>query len=227
MNKILVIGGSRGIGKEIINELINDNLIINFSRNKPESSHANLTHHTIDILSSELPELEDISTIVYCPGSINLKPIGRLSLDEFREDFEINVIGAVKVIQKYISSLKKSTNASILLFSTVATKLGMPYHASVAASKSAVDGLVKTLGAELAPKVRVNAIAPTITNTDLASKLLRNEKVIENMVERHPLKKILNPEEVAKMAKFLISTDASSISGQTFNLDAGIVSFKI
>lgn len=227
MNKILVIGGSRGIGKEIINELINDNLIINFSRNKPELSHANLTHHTIDILSSELPELEDISTIVYCPGSINLKPIGRLSLDEFREDFEINVIGAVKVIQKYISSLKKSTNASILLFSTVATKLGMPYHASVAASKSAVDGLVKTLGAELAPKVRVNAIAPTITNTDLASKLLRNEKVIENMIERHPLKKILNPEEVAKMAKFLISTDASSISGQTFNLDAGIVSFKI
>ena len=148
-------------------------------------------------------------------------------MDEFREDFEINVIGAVKVIQKYISSLKKSTNASILLFSTVATKLGMPYHASVAASKSAVDGLVKTLGAELAPKVRVNAIAPTITNTDLASKLLRNEKVIENMIERHPLKKILNPEEVAKMAKFLISTDAASISGQTFNLDAGIVSFKI
>ena len=179
------------------------------------------------MLSSELPDLEDISTIVYCPGSINLKPIGRFSLDEFREDFEINVIGAVKVIQKYISSLKKSTNASILLFSTVATKLGMPYHASVAASKSAVDGLVKTLGAELAPKVRVNAIAPTITNTDLASKLLRNEKVIENMIERHPLKKILNPEEVAKMAKFLISTDAASISGQTFNLDAGIVSFKI
>jgi NAD(P)-dependent dehydrogenase (short-subunit alcohol dehydrogenase family) len=103
----------------------------------------------------------------------------------------------------------------------------MPYHSSVAASKSAIDGLVKTLGAELAPKIRVNAIAPTITKTDLASKLLRNEKVIENMIERHPLKKILMPEEVAKMAKFLISTDASSISGQIFNLDAGIVSFKL
>ena len=153
--------------------------------------------------------------------------IGRFSLEEFREDFEINVIGAIKVIQKYVSSLKKTSNASILLFSTVATKLGMPYHSSVAVSKSAVDGLVKTLGAELAPRIRVNAIAPTITNTDLASKLLRNEKAVESMIERHPLKKILDPQDVAKMAKFLISKDASAISGQTFNLDAGIVSFKI
>jgi 3-oxoacyl-[acyl-carrier protein] reductase len=227
MKKILVIGGSRGIGQQIINELIEDNLIINFSRNSPELNHVNLTHHTIDILTSDLPEIEDVSTLIYCPGSINLKPIGRFSLEEFREDFEINVIGAIKVIQKYVSSLKKSNNASILLFSTVATKLGMPYHSSVAVSKSAVDGLVKTLGAELAPRVRVNAIAPTITNTDLASKLLRNEKVVESMIERHPLKKILDPEDVAKMAKFLISKDASAISGQTFNLDAGIVSFKI
>ena len=227
MNKIVIVGGSRGIGKEIINELVNDNMIINLSRNKPELTHTNLTHYNIDILSSDLPDLEDVSSVIYCPGSINLKPIGRISLDEFREDFEINVVGAVKIIQKYLPSLKKSNNASILLFSTVATKLGMPYHSTVAASKSAIDGLVKTLGAELAPKIRVNAIAPTITKTDLASKLLRNEKVIENMIERHPLKKILMPEEVAKMAKFLISTDASSISGQIFNLDAGIVSFKL
>ena len=227
MKKILVIGGSRGIGQQIINELIEDNLIINFSRNSPELNHVNLTHHTIDILTSDLPEIEDVSTLIYCPGSINLKPIGRFSLEEFREDFEINVIGAIKVIQKYISSLKKSSNASILLFSTVATKLGMPYHSSVAVSKSAVDGLVKTLGAELAPRIRVNAIAPTITNTDLASKLLRNEKAVESMIERHPLKKILDPQDVAKMAKFLISKDASAIPGQTFNLDAWIVSFKI
>ena len=227
MNKIVIVGGSRGIGKEIINQLVQDNMIINLSRNKPELTHTNLTHHNIDILSSDLPDLEGVSSVIYCPGSINLKPIARISLDEFREDFEINVVGAIKVIQKYLSSLKKSNDASILLFSTVATKLGMPYHSSVAASKSAIDGLVKTLGAELAPKIRVNAIAPTITKTDLASKLLRNEKVIENMIERHPLKKILMPEEVAKMAKFLISTDASSISGQIFNLDAGIVSFKL
>ena len=227
MNKIIVVGGSRGIGKEIINDLVDDNLIINLSRNKPELTHTNLTHYNVDVLSSDLPDLEDVSSVIYCPGSINLKPIGRISLDEFREDFEINVIGAVKVIQKYLPILKKSNNASILLFSTVATKLGMPYHSTVAASKSAIDGLVKTLGAELAPKIRVNAIAPTITKTDLASKLLRNEKVIENMIERHPLKKILMPEEVSKTAKFLISKNASSISGQIFNLDAGIVSFKL
>ena len=227
MNKIIIVGGSRGIGKEIINELVNDNMIINLSRNKPELTHTNLTHHNIDILNSDLPDLEDVSSLIYCPGSINLKPISRISLDEFREDFEINVIGAIKAIQKYLPCLKKSNDASILLFSTVATKLGMPYHSSVAASKSAIDGLVKTLGAELAPKIRVNAIAPTITKTDLASKLLRNEKVIENMIERHPLKKILMPEEVSKMAKFLVSKDASSISGQIFNLDAGIVSFKL
>jgi len=227
MNKIIIVGGSRGIGKEIINELVDDNMIINLSRNKPELTHTNLTHHNIDILNSDLPELEDVSSLIYCPGSINLKPISRISLDEFREDFEINVIGAIKAIQKYLPCLKKSNDASILLFSTVATKLGMPYHSSVAASKSAIDGLVKTLGAELAPKIRVNAIAPTITKTDLASKLLRNEKVIENMIERHPLKKILMPEEVSKMAKFLVSKDASSISGQIFNLDAGIVSFKL
>ena len=227
MNKIIIVGGSRGIGKEIINDLVDDNLIINLSRNKPELTHTNLTHYNVDVLSSDLPDLEDVSSVIYCPGSINLKPIGRISLDEFREDFEINVIGAVKVIQKYLPILKKSNNASILLFSTVATKLGMPYHSTVAASKSAIDGLVKTLGAELAPKIRVNAIAPTITKTDLASKLLRNEKVIENMIERHPLKKILTPEEVSKMAEFLISKNASSISGQIFNLDAGIVSFKL
>jgi NAD(P)-dependent dehydrogenase (short-subunit alcohol dehydrogenase family) len=227
MNKIIIVGGSRGIGKEIINELVDDNMIINLSRNKPELTHTNLTHHNIDILTGDLPELEDVSSLIYCPGSINLKPINRISLDEFREDFEINVIGAIKAIQKYLPCLKKSNDASILLFSTVATKLGMPYHSSVAASKSAIDGLVKTLGAELAPKIRVNAIAPTITKTDLASKFLRNEKVIENMIERHPLKKILMPEEVSKMAKFLVSKDASSISGQIFNLDAGIVSFKL
>ena len=173
-----------------------------------------------------MPDLDSIDCLIYCPGSINLKPISTLSLDDFRNDFELNVIGAVRAIKKYLPLLKKSETASILLFSTVATKLGMPYHASVSVAKSGIDGLVKTLGSELAPKVRINAIAPTITNTDLASKILRNEKVVENMVERHPLKMILSPKEVAKMASFLVSEDASSISGQIFNMDAGIVSFK-
>ena len=139
----------------------------------------------------------------------------------------IRGIGFEYVIQKYLDNIKKGTNPSIVLFSTVATDLGMPFHASVAASKSAVEGLVKSIGAELAPTVRVNAVAPTVTNTDLASKLLRNEKQEENMRDRHPLKKYLQPEEVANMASFLCSDKSLSVSGQVFKLDCGIVSFKL
>ena len=196
------------------------------SRNVSDYNHVNYNHVQLDATLDNFPDLEKIDSLVYCPGSINLKPISTLSIEDFRNDFELNVIGAVKSIKKYLPLLKKGENPSILLFSTVATKLGMPYHASVSASKSAIDGIVKTLGAELAPKIRINAIAPTITNTELASKILRNEKVLENMIERHPLKKILSADEVAKMAKFLISEDGSSISGQIINMDAGIVSFK-
>ena len=227
MKKILVIGGSKGIGKAIIASLIEKNNIINLSRTAPSLTHENLTHYNCDILSDELPQLDAVDTLIYCPGSINLKPISRLKLDDFRADFEINVVGAVKAIQQYLPLLKRGNTPSILLFSTVASKLGMPYHASVAAAKSGVEGLVKSLGAELAPTIRVNAIAPTVTDTDLASKLLRNERMIESITERHPLKKFLNPTEVADMATFLTSESASSISGQIFQMDCGIVSFKL
>ena len=226
MRHILIIGGTKGIGKAIIDLLIEENKITCMSRNVSDYNHLNYNHIQLDATLDNFPDLEKIDSLVYCPGSINLKPISTLSIEDFRNDFELNVIGAVKSIKKYLPLLKKGENPSILLFSTVATKLGMPYHASVSASKSAIDGIVKTLGAELAPKIRINAIAPTITNTELASKILRNEKVLENMIERHPLKKILSANEVAKMAKFLISEDGSSISGQIINMDAGIVSFK-
>ena len=226
MRYILIIVGTKGIGKAIIDLLIEENKITCMSRNVSDFNHENYNHIQLDATLDDFPDLEKIDSLVYCPGSINLKPISTLSIEDFRNDFELNVIGAVKSIKKYLPLLKKGENPSILLFSTVATKLGMPYHASVSASKSAIDGIVKTLGAELAPKIRINAIAPTITNTELASKILRNEKVLENMIERHPLKKILSANEVAKMAKFLISEDGSSISGQIINMDAGIVSFK-
>lgn len=227
MNHLVIIGGSKGIGKAITKSFLDTHKVTNISRNKPDFSHENLTHHSCDVLTDDLPDIENLDHLIYCPGSINLKPIGRLKLDDFRDDFEINVIGAVKALQKYVEPLKKGNNPSIVLFSTVATKLGMPFHASVAASKSAVEGLVKSVGAELAPTVRINAVAPTVTNTDLASKLLRNEKQEDNMRERHPLKKYLQPEDVANMATFLCSDKASSISGQVFDLDCGIVSFKI
>jgi 3-oxoacyl-[acyl-carrier protein] reductase len=227
MKKILIIGGSKGIGNAILQQQLENNTVITISRNAPEITHPSLTHYSLDVLQDILPEIESLDTLIYCPGSITLKPIGSLSIDDFRNDFEINVIGAVKVIQKYLPVLKKGNQPSILLFSTVAAKLGMPFHASIATAKAGVEGLVKSLGAELASSIRINAIAPTITDTSLASGILRNDRMKENMVERHPMKGYLQPEEVANMADFLISEKAKSISGQIFEMDYGIVSFKI
>ena len=227
MKNVVIIGGSKGIGNAILRYAIEDNNVINISRNLPEISHPNLTNYQLDVLVSELPDIDQVDVLIYCPGSINLKPIMSLGIDDFRNDFEINVIGAVKSIQKYLPTLKKGTNPSIILFSTVAAKLGMPFHASIATAKSGVEGLVKSLGAELAPTIRVNAIAPTITETSLSAAILRNDRMKENMIERHPMKGYLDPEEVAGMAKFLMSDSAKSISGQVFEMDYGIVSFKI
>jgi NAD(P)-dependent dehydrogenase (short-subunit alcohol dehydrogenase family) len=227
MKKILIIGGSKGIGYAILQQQLESNIVFTISRNAPEITHPNLTHFSLDVLQDTLPEIENLDTVIYCPGSITLKPIGSLSIDDFRNDFEINVIGAVKVIQKYLPVLKKGNQPSILLFSTVAAKLGMPFHASIATAKAGVEGLVKSLGAELASSIRINAIAPTITDTSLAAGILRNDRMKENMIERHPMKGYLQPEEVANMADFLISEKAKSISGQIFEMDYGIVSFKI
>ena len=227
MKNIVKIGGSKGIGSAIVSQMVETNLVYNISRSIPTISHPNLKYFELNVLEDQLPDIENIDVLIYCPGSINLKPIMSLSIDDFRNDFEINVIGAVKAIQKYLPTLKKGNNPSIVLFSSVAAKLGMPFHASIATAKSGIEGLVKSLGAELASVVRVNAIAPTITDTTLASNILRNERMKENMVERHPMKSYLQPEEVANMVNFLISENAKSISGQVFEMDYGLVTFKI
>ncbi len=227
MKTIVIVGGSKGIGNGVLVQLLENYKVINISRTAPDITHPNLIHFSVDVLRDALPEFESIDALVYCPGSINLKPILGLSLDDFRKDFEINVMGAVKVIQHYLPALKKGEKPSIVLFSTVAAKLGMPFHSSIAASKAAVEGLVKSLGAELAPLIRINGIAPTITETSLSGSILRNDRMKENMIERHPLKNYLKPAEVARMAGYLISEDAASISGQIFAMDYGLVSFKL
>lgn len=227
MKTIVIVGGSKGIGNGVLVQQLENYKVINISRTAPDITHPNLIHFSVDVLRDALPEFESIDALVYCPGSINLKPILSLSLDDFRKDFEINVMGAVKVIQHYLPALKKGENPSIVLFSTVAAKLGMPFHSSIAASKAAVEGLVKSLGAELAPLIRINGIAPTITETSLSGSILRNDRMKENMIERHPLKNYLKPAEVARMAGYLISEDAASISGQIFAMDYGLVSFKL
>lgn len=225
--KIIILGGSKGIGHAIIKTLLPSFYVVNLSRTAPDFQHEGLEHHTVDILNDDLPNIEQADALIYCPGSINLKPITRLKIEDFSNDFNINVIGAVKSIKKYLPALKNGTAPSITMFSTVATKLGMPFHSSVAASKSAIEGLAKSLAAELAPTVRVNVIAPTVTNTTLAAKLLRNEKSMEMMRERHPMKKYLEPQEVASLAKYLVSEDAQAITGQVFNIDAGLVHVKV
>jgi 3-oxoacyl-[acyl-carrier protein] reductase len=227
MRNIVIIGGSKGIGSAILLQQLQNNNVYNISRTAPDITHPNLIHYPISILEDDLPEIESVDVLIYCPGSITLKPIMSLNLADFRTDFEINVIGAVKAIQKYLPALKKGNNPSIVLFSTVAAKLGMPFHASIATAKAGVEGLVKSLGAELASVVRINAIAPTITETSLSANILRNDRMKENMIERHPMKNYLKPTEVAEMANYLISENAKSISGQVFEMDYGIVSFKL
>lgn len=227
MKTILIIGGSKGIGNALLKILIENHKIINISRTVPEITHENLTNYSLDVTEDELPIIDSLDGIVYCPGSINLKPISRLSLDDFRQDFKINVLGAVRVIQFYLKNLQSNDSASVVLFSTVASKMGMPFHASIAASKSAVEGLTMSLAAEFATKIRFNAIAPTVTNTTLAEKLLRNDKMIENIKNRHPYKKYLEPTEVAHLAEYLLSDKSSAISGQVFPIDAGIVTVKL
>jgi len=227
MKSVLIVGGSSGIGKSLVKMLLDTTEVISMSRTPSEITHPNLTEYTCDVLNDTLPELASIDSIVYCPGSINLKPISRLKQDDFSKDFSINVLGAVKIVQKYLPLLKNGSNPSILMFSTVAVKMGMPFHASVAASKGAVEGLVKSLAAEFAPTIRVNAIAPTLTDTPLAAKLLRNDKLKEMRADVHPLKKYLQSEEVAEMAKFMISDKAMAFSGQVFEMDCGMVSIKI
>lgn len=227
MKKILIIGASKGIGNAILNQKLQNSIVYNISRTAPDAPSSNLIHYSGDVLKDPLPDIEQIDSLIYCPGSINLKPFQNLNADDFRNDFEINVIGAVRVIQKYLPVLKKAAAPSIVLFSTVAVKLGMPFHASTAASKAALEGLIKSLGAELAGQVRINAIAPTITQTPLSASILRNDKIKESIKERHPMKNYLQAMEVAQMADYLISDSASSISGQVFVMDYGLVSFKI
>ncbi len=224
MSKHLIVGGSGGIGKAIINQLPEGDEIVNFSRRRPEVNRE-IEHHELDVLNDDLPELEGISSIIYCPGSINLKPINSLKIEDFQNDFNINVLGAVRVIKAYHRDLKRN-GGSIVTFSTVASKIGMPFHSSVATAKSGVEGLSKSLAAELAPKVRVNCIAPTVTDTPLAEHLLRNEKSQEATKDRHPLKKYLHPEEIASMAVYLVSDHAKGITGQVIGIDAGIGSVK-
>jgi NAD(P)-dependent dehydrogenase (short-subunit alcohol dehydrogenase family) len=177
------------------------------------------------VKNAEFPDIEDLSSIIYCPGTINLKPFRSLKEEDFLNDFNVNFMGAVSIIKKYQRNLTKSENASITLFSTVAVSQGMPFHASIAAAKGAVEGLTKSLAAEFAGKIRVNCIAPTLTNTPLAEGILRNEEAIKRSDERHPSKRINSVDDVANTAVFLLENN--NITGQILHVDGGMSTLKV
>jgi NAD(P)-dependent dehydrogenase (short-subunit alcohol dehydrogenase family) len=228
---IVIVGASSGIGLETAKSLLAKGYNV-FSASRTQPDLAEITHLTWDAQNPDstvfatLPE--EIHGIIYCPGTINLKPFHRLSLEDFKNDFQINVLGAVSVIQAVLPKLKKSDGASIILFSTVAAKLGMGFHASIAASKGAVEGLTLSLAAELsANKIRVNCIAPSLTDTPLAKNLLSSEEKKEASNKRHPIGRFGTSADIANITTFLISDEASWITGQILGVDGGMGSIKM
>jgi 3-oxoacyl-[acyl-carrier protein] reductase len=227
----LVIGGSSGIGLELVKKLLNQGHdVYAASRHKGdlpmEAKFVELdVLENIEILKSALPE--KIDGLAYCPGTINLKPFARLKEEDFLNDYKVNVLGAVKVIQSVFNNLKNAGNSSIVLFSTVAVQQGMGFHASIAAAKGAIEGLTKSLAAEFASiKIRVNAIAPSLTATPLASQLISTPERKEASDKRHPLGRIGTAEELADAAYFLISPQSSWITGQILGIDGGMSSIR-
>ncbi|MEJ6623210.1 MAG: 3-oxoacyl-[acyl-carrier protein] reductase [Arcticibacterium sp.] len=228
MKNILLIGGSHGIGLEIITLMAPSAQLFVASRTAPEKSHENITHIPFDVLSDTLDMTlmpEQIDGFVYCPGSINLKPLKMLSNEAFRSDMEINFFAMLPIVQSIMPRM--SLGSSIVYFSTVAVGMGMPFHASIAAAKGAVEGFTKSLAAEYAPKIRVNCIAPSLTDTPLAGRLLNNEKKREMMDARHPLKRVGTPADIAQMAVFLLSDQSSWMSGQILGVDGGMSSLNV
>lgn len=221
---IVIIGGNSGIGKSITEKLkaLGAN-IFSFHKSGEGKFQLDVTEKfdTID----GLPEV--IDGLVYCPGTISLKPFHRFSIEDFQKDYEVNFLGAVKVLQVCMKGLKKSESASVVLFSTVAVQVGLGFHSSISSAKGAVEGLAKSLAAEWAPnKIRVNVVAPSLTDTPLASALLGNEDKKEASNKRHPLGRYGQPEDIAGAAVFLLSQDASWMTGQVLHLDGGMSSVK-
>lgn len=228
---LAIVGASSGIGAEIARLLSEQGAnLFTYSRRPPTHLPPMAHWEAVDITEEtfQLHGLPDaLHGVVYCPGSIHLKPFGRISAADFRKELEINAVGAFRVLQQTFPHLKAAgPGSSALLFSTVAVQTGMPFHSGIAAAKGAVEGLVRALAAEWAPSVRINAIAPTLTDTPLAAALLSNDEKRHNAAQRHPLRRIATPADIAQTACFLLSDAAQFITGQIWAVDGGFGRLK-
>lgn len=230
----VIAGGTKGIGLALVNRLRQHASRIDvYSRQLDElKTDSVVQHHPCDF-SQEVGELTSlpptIHGAVYCPGSINLRSFRSLKRDDYLNDFQTNFLGAVNFLQQCYAGLMQDADAgsrSVVLFSTVAVAQGLPMHASIAAAKGAVEGLMRSLAAEWAPKIRVNCIAPALTETPLAAKFFANESAREAMNARYPLGRTGRADDLASIAAFLLSQDASWITGQTIGVDGGLSTLR-
>ena len=226
MRNYLVIGGSSGIGNAIVQQLARqqDTVYASYFRNRKESEPG-IQYFHLDVQDEKmslgsLPDIVD--GLVFCPGSILLKPFARIRPEDFLQDYRLQVLGAVKVIQQALPLLKRSANGSIVLFSTVAVQTGFNFHSIVSSSKGAIEGLTKALAAEFAPQIRVNCIAPSITDTPLADGLLNTAEKKEANAQRHPLKRIGTTNDIAEAACFLLGDRSGWMTGQVIHVDGGM-----
>ena len=222
----LLVGGSSGIGLHVAQKLLAENYqVTSLSRSAPSLQHPNFHHHVFDVTDRDhdFPKIEEpLAGLAYFPGTINLKPFKALSESEFRYDWEVNFLGAARAVDTYLPQLEAHENSSILFMSTVAARSGMPFHSSIAAAKGALESFTLSLAAEFAPKIRVNALAPSLTNTPLAEHLIQDPKKRELFEKRHPLKKLGTTDDLSEGALFLLTERSRWVTGQVLHIDGGL-----
>lgn len=225
-HNILVAGAARGIGAAVARRLRASGHEVVATARQPDGNETTIPFDATEREPSlELPEKLD--GLVYCPGTVNLKPFHRLTNEEIQNDLDINVLGAVRLLQRALPALKKSECASVVLFSTVAVGTGMPMHASIALAKGALEGLARSLAAEWAPRIRVNVIAPSLTDTPLVSQFVSSPEKRETSAARHPLKRIGSADETAAWVEHLLGPASGFMTGQVIHLDGGMSSLRI
>lgn len=221
---IVLVGGNSGIGKALATQLQESGATLFMYSKSGEGTTAVDLSQEFESLP-DLPEV--IDGVVYCPGTINLKPFHRITIEEFKQEMDVNFFGAVRLLQACLKGLKKSANPSVVLYSTVAVQTGMGFHAGIASAKGAIEGLTRSLAAEWAPsKIRVNAIAPSLTETPLAAALLSTPERKEASDKRHPLGRVGTPEDIAEATAFLLSPKSSWMTGQIIHVDGGMAHLK-